>query len=285
MRCATLAEEWIASRRGDVALWGQVSLPLVERRLREIGVEVWKPESGPGRREILLVDTYDEIERERCARVDGFSTRVLVDDIGGRVPDGYAGVWNPNPVGDRKLNPGFAGAFIGGPDAVPIRAGLPSWSGAGQQSVGVLLGAGVPRSGIREGLDVARRLLEGWVFCGAGDWVPPNWRRADPDSPWRELAQCGVVVITAGTTLWECASVGAPSVVLCIAANQLPGAMWARERGVPVVNFLEITDSAQMGRALVDAVGSAKAAPRLRSGVAHVVEFLGQLSKATETTH
>jgi hypothetical protein len=282
MRCATLAKEWINSGYGKATLHGAVSLPLIARRLAQIGVGIAAVGQEASSAAILVVDTYDRAERDRCARLPEYSDRVLIDDLGEPVPVGYSCVWNPNPLANRSLYPDFNGVFIGGPHTIPIRDGLPIWTGSGSRLVGVFVGAGTQPSDILQALDGASRLMPGWRFAGAGDWVPDGWEKLDADDPWRGLASCAVAITTSGTSLWECAAVGIPVVALCVATNQFANSEWARAQGVPVVSFLEIRDSAAMVSALARAVTVAIPLPRLQAGTKKVAAVLWGLRRMGE---
>jgi hypothetical protein len=229
--------------------------------------------------DVLVVDTYDADERMRCATASGPAVRVMVDDLGGAVPAGFDAVWNPNAYGSAALYPGCAGIIIAGEDAIPLREGLPVWSGSGLPNVGVTLGGGGPGPVLRAALAGLARAAAAGTFVGSGDWAPADWGRTDVEMPWRSLAECGRLVTAGGSTAWEAAAVRIPAVVVTTADNQVLVERWVAARGVPTVDARRFTDPDVLGSELRAALERATPLPALASGAEAVAQTLANLAR------
>lgn len=271
MRLASLGEAWTGGG-GRAVLWGRVELPFVAERLAGAGVQVADAPPADGGC-VLVVDSYDEAVRAGCAACPA-RLRVLVDDLGCPVPAGYGVVWNPNAYGCPALYPGFAGEVLGGPEAVPVRTGLPAWSGAGSPAVGAMLGGGDPGPVLREAMRIVAEALGPKGLIGVGAWVRPPAARSDASRPWTSLSRCGALVTAAGSSVWEAAAVGIPAVVVRTAANQDRIVRWARDAGVPAVDALNADDARALAAEIMDALGRAAPLPRIEPGAGRVAQRL-----------
>src|SRR5262245_33190279 len=79
MRCAALAEAWTAGTR---RFWGSIEIDFVRAALCDAGFEAATEAAELTSASVLVVDTYDSVERDRCARCRDAGARVLVDDVG-----------------------------------------------------------------------------------------------------------------------------------------------------------------------------------------------------------
>ncbi len=278
MRLLTLAAAW-RERGGEALVVGEVSLPFVAERLSGLGLSRQDPPCSGGA--VIVTDSYDATVRYRCAEVDGYALRVLVDDVGGEVPPGYDVVWNPNPYGGRELYAGFSGGIVAGPDVVPIREGLPRWSPGATPETFVTLGGGVPPASIRESMEILAELTPDNRFAIVGDWAPRGWRTVPAAELWRQAMGATRLVTAAGTTVWEAAAVGVPVVLLQIADNQRLAYRWGRDAGVPGLNagLIDAEFLAHQLRALLPA---ARPLPRIENGAASVAECLEHLLPVAE---
>lgn len=270
MRCMSLAEEWIALG-GQTTLWGEASLAFVAARAVAAGVPV-KPQA-PSIVDVLVVDTYDCMERESLGRFPA-KIRVLVDDMGERIPEGYSVVWNPNPYSTEGMYPNFSGELLVGPSVVPLRAGLPSW--APKDFIGVALGGSDSSGPVSEMLDELTRLLRGETVRALGSAARPGWGVVAPDSPWNELKHARVLVCSASSSLWEAAHVGVPTLVVAFAENHTLVAEWATRHQIPVIDLLRDAPDAS-ARRVFEALRHAPVPPRVEPGAARVVVRLQQL--------
>lgn len=265
MRCLNLAEGWSASGLGASALHGVIELPFARQRASSLGIELAPPVRAAPTGDVLVVDSYDDDQRRRWAVEGEFRLRVLVDDLGGSVPDGYGVVWNPNPYGESVAYPGFRGVVLGGPDLVPVRSDLPRWSGSASPLVAVALGGASISGELLQALRILGDLLPEQSFLGVGAWVPAGWSKCAPDRPWDALAACGAILVAGGTSAWEAAAVGIPACVVLTADNQRLSVDWAAARGVPTVDTTDGRSSEATARALAEGVCGARPLPRLQS--------------------
>jgi hypothetical protein len=113
-------------------------------------------------------------------------------------------------------------------------------------------------------------------FSGVGPWVPSSWERLDAVRPWTKVAHASALITAAGTSLLEAANVGIPVVVMCAADNQAPGADWARQAAVPVVDARH-AGAADIAVALERALPLARPLPPLRNGAPAVARRLLEL--------
>ncbi len=276
MRCLTLAEEWLETG-GRVKWSGNLDIPFVRRRATALGIQMASgpPEGGS----MLLVDTYDHPERLRLSLAPGPARRVLVDDLGGEVAFGYDAVWNPNAYGTSGLYPRYAGEIITGEDFVPIRRGLPPWTPSARNATSGALsfgGGDLPphlHAAVSQ-LPAILGLPHGWTL---GAFAPPGWEKADPDDPWSSLRQAAWLITAAGTTLLESAVVGIPVLVVVFADNHALAGEWARQRGAPVVDARNRTDTSELARELATKLGSVRPLPALQPGSGAVVRRLRSL--------
>lgn len=269
MRCATVADAWQQSSFGTATFVGQIDLPFALDRLRAAGIEVqetatWQADS------VLVVDTYDQSERERLSRVPA-TIRVLVDDLGCAVPSGYSVVLNPNAYATADLYPSLNGYFIGGRNHVPIRS-LPKWSPDNTRAVAIGIGATFPAPILLEALVMLQR--SGTRFVASGDWVPADWERAEAGATWQTFSNCDRILSAAGTTLWEAAAVQIPTAVIQIADNQDLIAAWASEHGLPVVTAKDYSTAAALASALASALEHATVPPFLANGAESIASAL-----------
>jgi hypothetical protein len=280
MRCATLAHAWRARDLGPVTLWGTVTMPFAEERLRELGVTVTSepPELADV---VLVVDLQAPAQRRTLAASTAAAMRVLLDDLGGEVPEGYDVVWHPHPASAPAAFPGFGGVVLAGPHVLPIRDGLPRWSAAEHDgSVGVLLGAGQPPAWLPGAAAWLETIYAGRRFRIAGPATPAGWDPVDAARPWESLARCERLVLAAGSSTWEAAAVGVPLALVEIGANQRRVRAWAAAVGVPGVfappNAVPRAMAAAIGRAL----DRARPLPRLTKGAPEVARTLATLAAA-----
>lgn len=282
MRLANLAEAWIEEGRGSARFAGRVSLPFVRERLASLGVELAAEFPLSACAGILVVDSYDTGLREWYAALAGPRLRVLVDDLGGEVPTGYDLVWNPNAYGSPSLYPGFTGEVLTGAAAVPVRRGLPRWSGGGSEMIGVMLGGGEIPGLVRQAVVQMAGTMGETRFRGVGDWVPATWERVPRSQPWAALAGCDLLVTAAGSTVWEAAAVGIPVVVVQTAANQERVCQWVRQAGAPVLDATRAAAADDFARALRDAASHPLPLPEIASGAARVARTLRARAAGTE---
>lgn len=270
MRCLTLGEAWIA-HGGMTTVWGGVSIPFVQSRARAAGIRICS--DAPTHVDVLVVDTYDPTARQALARFPA-KVRVLVDDMGEDVPDGYSVVWNPNPYSLAAMYPAFGGELLHGDTFVPLRAGLPRWEPA--DFVAVALGGSASSPAVGEMLDVLAELLRGEQVCALGSALRPGWSPIAEDQPWLELRRARALICSASSSLWEAAHVGVPSVVVAFADNHALVLEWAERRRMAVVNLLREAPKAAAHR-VVEGLRHACAAPHIASGAENVVGRLQRL--------
>lgn len=279
MRCAGLAEAWRELSLGHVRLWGDVSIPFVLKRWQALDALIDNRPPTKGNPAVMVVDTYSEADRRALAGVPGPAVRVLVDDLGEAVPAGFHVVWNPNVYATDSLYSHFDGIVIAGPEAVPIRSGLPAWTGMASRSVGVIVGGGSVDEQFHRVLTNMARRSRSLTFVGAGTWLPAGWAIADSLNPWSMLAECGRVIIGAGSTVWEAARVGVPVVVVQTAVNQALIARWAAGYGAPVIEASTIPNHEELYDALDAALARAVSLPDVVGGAANVARRLHRLAK------
>jgi UDP-2,4-diacetamido-2,4,6-trideoxy-beta-L-altropyranose hydrolase len=274
MRCITLAEAWVAEGLGPSAVWGTVSIPFVEARLRACGMALVESASTvpPS---IIIVDSYDDDVRRFAVDAPAHA-RVLVDDLGGSTK-GYDVIWNPNAYSSDHLYPGFEGTLLSGERTVPIRSGLPGWQPQ-SPGVAVTLGGTRPPNWLIDGLNVWGDSLDHRPTTGESAWRPAQWRSVRAEEVWSAFARSSVLLTSAGTTVWEAANVGIPVCLIVTAPNQQLIARWAMERGVPVVDALQQRDPADIAEAVKVAIANARALPHLASGARFVARTLARLS-------
>ena len=276
MRCLTLAEQWL-EMGGRLKWWGNLDIPFARRRADALGIPIAAeaPEEGS----LLLVDTYDLRERLRLAIGTGPARRVLVDDLGGDVPAGYDGVWNPNAYGHSGLYPNYAGEIIAGEEFVPIRRGLPRWTPMGGSAVSGALsfGGGDLPPHLHAAVSQLPAVLALPHGLSVGSFAPPGWQKADPDDPWSSLRHAAWLITAAGTTLLESAVVGIPVLVVVFADNHALAGEWARQKGSPVVDARNRSDPSELARELASKLSSVRPLPALRPGSDAVARRLWSL--------
>lgn len=278
MRTAVLAEAWADSGGGRVGLVGTVGIDFVRRRTTELGIVARQSFPADGRAAVLVVDSYDETVRLEGGSWQAATLRVLVDDLGGAIPAGFEVVWNPSPAGGEVRYPGFRGTVLTGAAHIPIRPGLPRWSGGEPRRVAVLLGGGQISRRLAEAMVLLDEAAPGIAFSGAGEWVPPSWERIDPGQPWPGVMRASILITAAGTSLLESASAGIPVVVLCTADNQTGLAGWAGKAGVPVIDARRAMTGRDLATQLGSAVSSARPLPPIANGAPAVARRLLELA-------
>jgi hypothetical protein len=274
MRCITLAEAWAAEGFGQAVIWGTVSIPFVNARLRECGIRsILSPPDDPS--SVLIVDSYDEDIRRSVLSGSPARLRVLVDDLG-VVAEGYDVIWNPNAYSADGLYTGFEGRVISGEETVPIRSGLPKWAPK-SSAIAVSLGGTRPPAWLVEALRIWSSSLAEPPVTGESSWVPSSWRTVPAAQAWSGFAMTSMLVSSAGSTVWEAAHVGIPLCLIVTAPNQVLAARWATGRGIPQVNGLGERDPAGFAASLHGAVADASALPHLKSGARSAVRAIRQL--------
>ncbi len=277
MRCATLAEAWLDEGLGAVTFAGRLELGFAQARAR--GLEAWR-EASRVDPEVLVVDSYDPVRRQRALRHPSAVLRVLVDDASGPVADGYDAVWNPNAYASIGRYHAFGGLALAGPSALPIRLDLPVWEAPGHGTA-VTLGGGAPPPSLREAVALLAATGSASDWSGLGDWLPESCVRLEPRRPWHGLVQASRLLTAAGSTVWEAAAVGVPVAVVLLADNQREVFQWVRSQGVPAVNPEEHATPASLAAALAAALTLARPLPPLRSGADHVARCLAALATPT----
>jgi spore coat polysaccharide biosynthesis predicted glycosyltransferase SpsG len=270
MRMANLAEAWTAAG-GRVGYLGQLTIPFVVERFDRLGI-ARLGESTPAA-DCLVVDSYDDRTRGEGAALGRFGHRILVDDVGGSVPAGYEMVWNPNAYDARELYPNFGGRVLSGPSYLPIRDDLPVWRGNRDAATVIALGGGATPDRLRDGLaEFAARFPTVSVATTVRQ-AAPAWRVIEPNSFWSETAAASRLVTAAGSTTWEAAVVGIPTLLLKTAPNQALVYQWGRAQGVPALDALEL-DPRQLAERLSVLLPAARPVPPLHNGAPNVVAEL-----------
>jgi spore coat polysaccharide biosynthesis predicted glycosyltransferase SpsG len=275
MRLSVLAAAWQAAG-GEVAWYGEVTIPFVERRLTDLGIPPRADELDRGVA-VFVIDSYDATIRYTKGFANA-AVRVLVDDLGGDVPPGYDVVWNPNAYGRAELYPGFAGAVLSGAEAVAIRDGLPAWRPRSDSETVVTIGGGDPPASLQDALSQLSELVTGQRFAIAGNWAPAGWRLIPPDELWANASEARLVVTAAGTTVWEAALVQVPVILLQTAHNQRFVYRWGRDAGVPGLNTL-LVDAEFLAHQLRALLPAARPLPPLLNGAPAVAMRLGRLAR------
>ena len=262
MRCLNVVERWPDVEDSAIGIAGEVTLPFVTERLLRLGITP-RPGAEVGSADVLLVDTYDPASRAACAEADA-TVRVLVDDVGERVPPGYSMVVNPNAYGAAALYADFPGPVLTGPENVPLRADLPEWSGAGGGRLGAALGGGMAPPLLREAMALVAGTSGAQAHIAARPF--PRWAAADEQAPWQQLATCDTVIVAGGAMMWEAAAVGVPAVVIQLADNQRLGASWAEAQGVPVVDAVGARSASALAERITTSLAHARPLPPIRDG-------------------
>jgi hypothetical protein len=277
MRCLNLVEPESENVR-EVVMIGEVAIPFAAKRLRRLGVTVCSlPEKVES--DVLVVDTYDPNARRMWSSAGDFRLRVLVDDLGGRVPTGFDVVWNPNAYGHRGLYPDFTGVLLTGADSIAIRSDLTRWTGGVAGRVGVAPGGGKILPVLAESFRRVAAFFADHEFAASGDWVPAGWRVIDSQRPWTELTRCERIIVTGGIMTWEAAVVGIPVVVLKTANNQHLVIRWAADHGIPTIDASSTQSPKKLALAVATALPLARPLPGLASGSASVVRRLCSMLK------
>jgi hypothetical protein len=279
MRALTLAAAWRAAG-GEAVLAGVVSLDFVRVRAGELEVPIVPV--APGHGDVLVVDCHDLSDRYRAASAGRFAVRVVVDDAGGMLPPGYDVVWNPNPYGHAGLYPGFAGRVLAGADFVPVREGLPRWSGPGDGTTLVSLGGGLPRAGLMEAMQRLAGLMPVEPFAITGEWGPRRWRRVPRADLWPAASRASRLVTGAGTTVWEAGAVGVPALLIQVTDGQRLAYRWGRDCGVPGLNA-GLVDAEFLAHQLRALLAAARPLPPVASGASRVVAELRRFGAEART--
>ena len=280
MRCVAVAEAWSAGGFGGAVVWGRVDISFVARRLTQLGIGLGKSEPGWDPPSLLLVDTYDPIERARLATIQGPRGRILVDDAGEPVPAGYDGVWLPSGAGYGGLYPEFPGTVFTGLESVALRGDLPAWNPAPPLRVGVLLGGGALPGDVPAALARLAAKMHPVQFATADASLHPGWVPLNANDPWVELAKCDRLLAGAGSIMWEAASVGIPVVLLLTAENQQRNFQWGRSSGVPCVVAVG-KGAGELCQALLEAIPRATPLPRILNGAGRLATGFVELVRRT----
>jgi hypothetical protein len=268
MRCATLAEACRNEGFGDIALWGDVSIPFARARLSDlqIGVHAERPW---GETSVLVVDSYDQGIRD-VSRKAGARLTVLVDDVGCSA-DGYDVVWNPNAYPSERLYKGFRGRLISG--QVPLRRGLPRWSGR-SSDLAVTLGGGTPPGELIEAIETWRAKAGAAIVTTMSACAPMTWRKVAGERMWTAFSGCAALLTGGGGTVWEAAAVGIPACIVITARNQELVGQWAHAHGAPVIDYAAARRLASLTEAIGEGVACARTLPPIENGSAEVARRL-----------
>jgi UDP-2,4-diacetamido-2,4,6-trideoxy-beta-L-altropyranose hydrolase len=304
MRCLTLGAE-LRRQGAEVTLASYELTDHVQQRARNLGIQVHFIAGPIGSDEdvdfvtsapvdIVIVDGY-EFEPEYFSALASAGVRYAVIDDDGR----HAGVdplllINPNANAERSMYPGIQAHQIAvGAEYLLVRDEVTKLAASrhlqpDQRGHTVLVAiGGTDVLGLNAA--IAKELVRelGVTTIVAGPDVPPGALQADPDIA-SELASCTVAVIGGGSTIWEAACLGTPSVVLVVADNQSAGAAAAERAGsavrldcrdgVPMAEILSAVGelledrdrrnaAAAAGPRLVDCRGTQRVAQRLLSVV------------------
>ncbi len=278
MRMAALAAAWQAAGIGPVRCAGILSIPFVRERFDALGILPEPARTPVPAGSVLVVDSYDAESRETGAACGAAGLRALVDDGNGAVPTGYDVVWWPAPFGDAARYSDASVHVITGPEAVPLRAGLPGWQPAESGRTAITLGGGEVPEILAEAMT---RLGEGawWTaFSATGGWVPERWHRIAPARLWSSVVQCDRLMVAGGVSALEAAAVGIPAAVIAFADNQYPTLEWARQAGVPAVDAIAAASRDALAASLEQALRAARPLPHLSDGSARVAAQLATLA-------
>ena len=279
MRCSHLAEVW--QDHGKVTLHGVVDIAFATERLATLGVTCDESSPASDSSAVLICDSYDERVRRECSSASA-ALRVMVDDVGNAIPDGFDLVWNPNAYDTNGLYVGFKGAVIGGPSHVPSRADIPKWQAAGVSATAIMLGGGTPPARLVLALERMSGGNARHEYSAAGSWAPPGWHSISPIDPWPDVTRHGRLITAAGTTVWEAARSGIPVIVVKTAANQDLIFQWAVENGAPGVDATAELDVATMTAMLLHALSRAAPLPYVPNGAPAVRDvFLAMAVRPT----
>ena len=278
MRMATLAVAWRQAALGRVRWSGTVSIPFVRQYLESAGLVNEGPAALTGDGDVLVVDSYDPEVREAGARALGAGVHVLVDDGQGRVPPGYDLIWWPAPFGHRQHYSRHDCDVLTGPEAVPIRSGLPLWSSDGNEQIAVSLGGGDVPAELAHALHLLGERLGARRLLASGSWVPDRWERIAAEELWAVISRCGRLIVAGGVSALEAAAVGIPVVVVAFADNQQGALQWARANSVPTIDVARHRDVPELVRALELALPEARPLPPLADGSGRVARHLAELA-------
>jgi spore coat polysaccharide biosynthesis predicted glycosyltransferase SpsG/RimJ/RimL family protein N-acetyltransferase len=276
MRCLGLARAWNGAGLGSARVWGRVDIPFVRAEAEKLGVNV--SDDVPGSGGVLVVDSYDQrVRSDALERRAGLG--VLVDDLGGAVPESADVIWNPNAYGAQDLYPQTDRPVIAGERAVPIRPELPAWRGSDSSTIAVSLGASQSAARYADALAMVAQACDGYSFATSGSWAPDGWKRIAPEDFWPQVKNARCLITAGGATVWEASAVGIPAVVVAIADNQRLVTEWARSHGAPVVVAAGESSEA-VARSIGGAVGQARPLPPLRDGAPNVAAQLDSIVRA-----
>jgi UDP-2,4-diacetamido-2,4,6-trideoxy-beta-L-altropyranose hydrolase len=264
MRCLALAQHWLDTG-GRVRFIGRFPASL-EARLGEEGIaHTAIADSHPAERD--LETTLATIPPAAIIVVDGYHFDVayqtalaargrllVVDDMGARQYAGYA-LLNQN-LGADTIDYGQAPAIrLLGPRYALLRrefrrlAGAPRDFARPATRVLVTLGGGDERNVTALALEALARSrhedLEIRVLVGPANPFAASLRETSSGRPSiaivehspdvaEEMRRADVAIAAAGTSAWELAVTGVPSVLIAIADNQLPTAAALDARGAAV---------------------------------------------------
>lgn len=263
-------------------LYGEITLPFAAQRLREIGIPVAPGHNRGQEADVLIVDSYCSPIRLELTQIRA-RLRVVVDDVGEWTPSEADVIWNPNPYGNLDLYAAFGGHVLAGEQCVPIRPGLPEWTRHECEGTAVALGGSALADRIRDPVIAALSAASLQPIVGVGGWIPSDWTVADQNAPWRRFAKCCRAVVGAGTSTWEAAAVGIPTVVVSFVSNQRLALEWALASGAATVD-LTSEDVIVAADRLLDALGAARPLPKVRNGAEYVVSTLHSLARGRVVT-
>lgn len=156
---------------------------------------------------------------------------------------------------------------MGGAD--PKGASLPLLDAARGRSVDHVLLAVGPANSQRTALIARAQSSRHWIRVDRGDLV-------------ESYAEADVAVIAAGTTLWECATLGIPTIAVVVAENQTDGARAAQASGIAHVVEYDGVEDAQR---VLDAAVSLLDDPAARAEMATVGPSIVDGRGATRVAH
>src|SRR5687768_801724 len=282
MRSAALLESWKNEGFGTGSLWGDVDLGFARARLDQAGVPVTRDCPSGSADRVLVCDDYDPGIRHQASTTTGFALCVCVDDVGAPGASEFDVIWNPNAYAADDLYADYRGELIAGPRHVPLRSDLPAWTGSEEHVVAVMMGGGylVPHlASSLARLGASSR----WRFAGVGSWVPKTWAPLPAESPWSEASRCSRLITSAGTTTWEAACIGIPTVLIQVADNQHLVCRWASAHGARVVDAL--TPREGIAADIATALEHARPLPPLMNGAPRVARTLYEMILARLAGH
>lgn len=235
MRILTLGHELVRAGQECLLVSKDLPLPLrelasargvrlVERSQDIASPAIWREVLGLGP-DVLVLDSYAwhpgavvEIERAGVPFV-------VIDDNAEVVWHRPTILLNQNLHADESMYPAIDGSaeLLLGPQFALVRSEVSSLRGVPfcsrpTHSIAMVLG-GSDVLNIGEALEREIRRL-GLEVERSGGLASPSQPSGNPERVAKTLASCRLAVIAAGSTLWEVACLGTPSVALVVADNQ-----------------------------------------------------------------